>query len=607
MARTPLTDVLRRALRAVRGAQAAGIPVNEYYEMQVEAARQRALTRRGVLAAAAGVGVVAACDSAGTLLPQPDGGGDASAGEGGRDAASEANGADATFDAAPTVQTVGIVGGGMAGVHCAYLLKQAGIRAALYDAQNRVGGRMFTDRTTFAQPDGQHCELGGELIDTGHTTLQSLCQLLGIDLYDYSMDAPGLNHIVGYFGGKTITITDILAGFGPIASAINTAASSLTDPNNAPSYKDHNGGDAIDAMSIRHWFDSVGASGPVRALLEVAYEGEFGLATDKQSAWNFLWQISPADPTNFQIFGASDERFHTKTGNDAIPTKLAALLDPSQINLDHQLVKVAVNADGRVTLTFDHGGKTVVGVFDHVVLALPFTILRAVDMSGVSMSAVKTKAIQTLGYGTNAKLMAGFSSRPWRSPPDGGATYPASDGSAYADLANFRNTWETSRMQPGASGIITDFTGGDLGVSLGQGTPESQRDLFLGDFEKVFPGAKAASNGKVSRMHWPTFQWTLGSYACYLVGQWTGISGAEIERVGNIHFAGEHTSRDFQGFMEGAAATGAMAAAEILTDLGLMPQDAGPSLDGALGMVRVRSPIARRLLVRAQAARVMVT
>jgi monoamine oxidase len=603
MPRTHLTDVLRRALRAVRGAQAAGIPVNEYYEMQAEAARQRALTRRGVLAAAAGVSVVAACDSAGTLLPQPDGGGDASA-EGGPDAAPEASGGDATFDGAPSGQTVGIVGAGMAGVHCAYLLKQAGISAALYDAQNRVGGRMFTDRTTFAQPDGQHCELGGELIDTGHTTIQSLCQLLGIDLYDYSTDAPSLNHIVGYFGGKTITISDILAGFGPIASAINTAANSLTDPNNAPSYKDHNGGDAIDAMSIAQWFDSVGASGPVRSLLDVAYNIEFGLETSKQSAWNFLWQISPADPTSFQVFGASDERFHTKTGNDAIPTRLGGLLDQNQINLGHQLLKVAVNADGRITLTFDHGGKTVVAVFDHVVLALPFTILRTVDMTGVSMTAVKSKAIQTLGYGTNAKLMAGFSSRVWRTPPDGGATYPASDGSAYSDLASFQNTWETSRLQPGASGIITDYTGGNLGVAVGQGTPESQRDLFLTDFDTVFPGAKAASNGKVSRMHWPTFQWTLGSYACYLVGQWTGISGAEIERVGNVHFAGEHTSRDFQGFMEGAAETGAMAAAEVLTDLGLMPQDAGTSLDGAVGMIRVRSPMARRILGRAQAARV---
>ena len=38
-------------------------------------------------------------------------------------------------------------------------------------------------------------------------------------------------------------------------------------------------------------------------------------------------------------------------------------------------------------------------------------------------------------------------------------------------------------------------------------------------------------------------------------------------RQGNILFAGEHCSLDFQGFMEGGAAEGARAAGEILADL----------------------------------------
>jgi monoamine oxidase len=85
-------------------------------------------------------------------------------------------------------------------------------------------------------------------------------------------------------------------------------------------------------------------------------------------------------------------------------------------------------------------------------------------------------------------------------------------------------------------------------------------------------------------MHWPTFKWTLGSYACYLVGQWTGISGSEAERVRNIHFAGEHTAvaEGSNGFMEGAAVSGARAASEVLADLGVVKPDAGP-MDGAIG------------------------
>ncbi len=35
------------------------------------------------------------------------------------------------------------------------------------------------------------------------------------------------------------------------------------------------------------------------------------------------------------------------------------------------------------------------------------------------------------------------------------------------------------------------------------------------------------------------------------------MAGSEGQRSGNLHFCGEHTSTRFQGYMEGAAATGA--------------------------------------------------
>jgi monoamine oxidase len=71
-------------------------------------------------------------------------------------------------------------------------------------------------------------------------------------------------------------------------------------------------------------------------------------------------------------------------------------------------------------------------------------------------------------------------------------------------------------------------------------------------------------------MHWPSYEFTEGSYTCYLPGQWS-FWGHEGEREGNVHFCGEHTSADFQGWMEGGAETGAFAAKEVLDDLGREP------------------------------------
>jgi monoamine oxidase len=38
-------------------------------------------------------------------------------------------------------------------------------------------------------------------------------------------------------------------------------------------------------------------------------------------------------------------------------------------------------------------------------------------------------------------------------------------------------------------------------------------------------------------------------------------------RQGNVHFAGEHCSINFQGYMEGGASEGVRAANEVLADL----------------------------------------
>ena len=73
--------------------------------------------------------------------------------------------------------SIAIVGGGLAGLTCAYRLRQAGVAATLYEGSNRLGGRCWTGRGDFL--DGQIYEHGGELIDSGHFELKHLVQELG--------------------------------------------------------------------------------------------------------------------------------------------------------------------------------------------------------------------------------------------------------------------------------------------------------------------------------------------------------------------------------------------------------------------------------------------
>ena len=86
---------------------------------------------------------------------------------------------------------------------------------------------------------------------------------------------------------------------------------------------------------------------------------------------------------------------------------------------------------------------------------------------------------------------------------------------------------------------------------------------MLNHLDTMWPGTAAQYNGNTKLIHWPTNPWSLGSYACWRVGQVTAMMGAEGERVGNLYFAGEHTSLWFQGYMEGAVETADAVAKEI--------------------------------------------
>jgi monoamine oxidase len=57
----------------------------------------------------------------------------------------------------------------------------------------------------------------------------------------------------------------------------------------------------------------------------------------------------------------------------------------------------------------------------------------------------------------------------------------------------------------------------------------------------------------------------LCSYSYWKVNQYHTFSGYEGVAQGNIHFAGEHCSQDFQGYMEGGASEGVRAAKEVLS------------------------------------------
>ena len=104
---------------------------------------------------------------------------------------------------------------------------------------------------------------------------------------------------------------------------------------------------------------------------------------------------------------------------------------------------------------------------------------------------------------------------------------------------------------------------------------QSQVADFLADLDTLIPGIRSraitSETGDVLafRGHWLPQSHSKGSYTCYLPGQFTEVAGLESESAEGLKFAGEHADSfyNWQGYMEGAAASGHAAADEILGDI----------------------------------------
>lgn len=523
MPRTPLARGLGEAVSVVAEAAARNVEVEQVRE-------ERLITRRRLLRDAGAIGVAAAgISTLGRFTPAARG---------------------------ATAPRIVVVGAGLAGLSAAYRLKQAGYDAQVYEASSRIGGRCWTLRGAFA--DGQIAEHGGELIDQSHTAIRQLCQSFGLTLDNLLQAEAAGAELGGYFDGVPYSYAEMTDDLKAIWQKVHSDVSAASYPTTW--YLSTPRGRQLDAMSIIDWIEESvpgGMRSRLGQFLDVAYNIEYGGECSEQSSLNLLYLLGYSGQGQLRIFGPSNEKYHVRGGNDQITTLLANAL-ASQVTLGSELVAIKATAAGAYALTFKQGSKTVSVTADRVVMAIPFSILRSsVDWSKAGFDARKAIAIREQGMGTNSKLHLGFSSRHW--------TTLGSNGETFADTG-YQNSWEVSRGQTGTSGILVNYTGGTIGASFGSGTPTARAKQFLAQIEPVLPGITAKWTGKATVDWWQGNPWTKGSYSYWKPGQYTRFAGVEGAREGNCHFAGEHTSLDFQGYLNGAVETGQRAATEILAD-----------------------------------------
>ncbi len=536
MARTEMFRFLRRVVLDHAAAERLGMPVLEYRE----ARQARTFSRRDVLKIGGVLG-------ASTLLL------------GGRRA----------HAAVRDAPRIAIIGGGIAGLNAALTLADAGVRATVYEASDRVGGRMFSERSYW--DGGQTSEYGGELIDTDHTVIQDLCARFGLGLTDVHKAAPRGSEDVLFFEGRYRSHKQFVEDFLPVYKALQE------DVDKAPDFpvwdSSTPASTALSNMSVQEWIASRvpgGYSTWFARFVDAAYVVEYGAETCDQTAVNLVYMmVDQEDLKEPRIWGTSDERFHITGGNQRLPEAIAHSLPAGTVQHGWQLTEIVRRTDGGQTLFFS-GHKPV--QVDHTILTIPLGVLQRIDYRRAGFDPRMKGALANLRMGDCSKLNMQFSARPWlgRGPWPGIA-----NGESFSD-SGYQEAWDATAGQPGSRGIAIQYGGGNGAREFRPSTPFPRAtDPYvrqavrrkLAQIAAVVPSIRSYWTGKATLSAWHVNPLSYGAYSYYPIGYCHRFAGYEGQRQGNIHLAGEHTSVDFQGFMNGGAESGARAAQEILADI----------------------------------------
>lgn len=448
---------------------------------------------------------------------------------------------------------IAIIGAGLAGLSCAWELKKAGVRASLFEADRHPGGRVKTLNNW--PTEGQWVELGAEFINTDHRAILGLCKELSIPLNDRTLlrFAPHQEELVVVVNQTRYSanqLKDALKSFAPQV----LQDYGLIEQSEKEFFR-------FDGMSLSEYLEGKEVEQWFKEVLKTAFTSEFGLEADHQTCIHLLELLGDAGEENDAVFGNSDERFSIHGGNSTLIHALSEKLN-EQINYRNPLLSI-VPIGNAFRLDFEGRSPE---MFDWVVLAVPLSQLSKIDLKKIALPPLQREAYQEMGYGKNNKLILGFREVFWAQ-----GQHP-SIGVALHDQLN--NVWHSTPFQEGNATALTAFLGGNNSLKLAEtfaGIPQdSETDVmspYLGAFEQVFPNANEHYLGRWRSALWTNNPYQQGSYACFKPGQISRYRAWLGSPVGQLFFAGEYTSDEHQGYMNGAVESGQTAAKTIMSRL----------------------------------------
>ena len=427
-----------------------------------------------------------------------------------------------------------VVGAGLAGLTAARDLTRQGAEVRVVEARDRLGGRVWTLRDD--EFSREPVEAGGEFIDGDHTAIRELARELDVPLVRVVRGGFGLAlDTDGKFKIHTTQQTIWRAFTRALARDAKAFQSSGCNWNGSVAA-------ALGQRSLDALLGARNAPPDVRAMA-AALRGFFLADSDALSA------LVGVELANEDVDPGHIPLYRVRGGNDLLINALAR--DKTlRFSLRRAVKRVEQTAQAVSLSVVEPHGEIEMLRADYVVVTVPPPVFRTWTFTP-ALPPEQRRAFDRISYGPATKALLRFDTRWWRRP---------NQPRAFGTNLPIGAVWEATEVRGGPA-ILTLLAGGRASEELqeilekeGGGEAVVNRLWWLGT---------ASPLREIRSMTWERDRWARGGYAFFGPGFEPSWRDDLSRAFGRIIFAGDHTSREWQGYMNGAVDSGQRAAKEV--------------------------------------------
>ncbi len=439
-----------------------------------------------------------------------------------------------------------VVGAGLAGLRAAVDLSAAGAAVTVFEARDRVGGRVLSAPDARRGHSPLVLDLGAQWVAPGQSEVLRLVKELGLQLMPTAVPGKAIWQLDGH-------LTRGRAAFPPlpphavadvVANAARIAWMARSIAPEAPWRASKAG--IWDRLTCEDWIRRHLRTRSGRELARMYVRNDVAIEPSETSLLGLLFDLRSVGRMRDLV---SAEAYRLREGAHELARRLAVRLG-DRIRFADPVRAITQDADA---VTVESDACTV--RCRRAVVCVPPALASRISYTPV-LPDQRARLLATLPMGASVKFHAVYRHPFWRAQ--------GLSGQALTAEGTVGLTYDNSPEDGSGRGVLVGLVVANEARRLGGLGRDRQEQEILAALGRLF-GPDAAAPDRLVIQDWGAEEWTGGCYAAYFpMGALTSDGPALRAPTGRIHWAGTETASHWHGYMEGALGSARRAVAEML-------------------------------------------